>query len=167
VRGGDIPAHEVSYEQSIVAPLVSLLSLAHRRWPDDQLLTAAERALGWLLAFGGRQRHVRLRHIAVRHWDGYWFGLHRQWGDVFPHYWSALTAVALLELPQELQAAEHETTAQAILEANMASYDMHARGSCAFLYPSCVDGVAAHGPDPLDNDQDWALVYALRSGLVP
>jgi hypothetical protein len=33
VRGGDIPAHEVSYEQSIVAPLVSLLSLVHRRWP--------------------------------------------------------------------------------------------------------------------------------------
>jgi hypothetical protein len=22
-------------------------------------------------------------------------------------------------------------------------------------------------PDPLDNDQDWALAYALRSGLVP
>ena len=166
-RGGDIPAHEVSYEQSIVAPLVSLLSLAYRRWADDRLLSATERALGWLLAFGGRQRHVRLRHIAVRHWDGYWFGLQRQWGDVFPHYWSALTAVALLELPEELQTAEHETMAQSILEANLASYDMNARGCCAFLYPSCVDGVAAHGPDPLDNDQDWALVYALRSGRVP
>jgi hypothetical protein len=166
-RGGDIPAHEVSYEQSIVAPLVSLLSLAYRRWADDRLLRATERALGWLLAFGGRQRHVRLRHIAVRHWDGYWFGLHRQWGDVFPHYWSALTAVALLELPEKLRTAEHEAMAQAILEANLASYDTNARGCCAFLYPSCVDGVAAQGPDPLDNDQDWALVYALRSGLVP
>jgi hypothetical protein len=29
--GGDLPAHEASYEQSIVAPLVSPLSLAHRR----------------------------------------------------------------------------------------------------------------------------------------
>jgi hypothetical protein len=37
-RGADIPAHEVSYEQSIVAPLVSLLSLAYRRWADDRLL---------------------------------------------------------------------------------------------------------------------------------
>jgi hypothetical protein len=45
--------------------------------------------------------------------------------------------------------------------------EARARGCCAFLYPSCVDGVPAHGPDPLDNDQDWALVYALRSGLVP
>jgi hypothetical protein len=166
-RGGDLPAHEVSYEQSIVAPLVSLLSLAHRRWPDRRLLDAAGQALGWLLAFAGRQRHVRLRHVAIRHWDGYWFGLRRQWGDTFPHYWSALTAVALLELPDELRPEGHDRMAEAILRANLASYDEHGRGCCAFLYPSCVDGVPAHGPDPLDNDQDWALVHALRSGLVP
>lgn len=166
-RGGDLPSHEVSYEQSIVAPLVSLLSLAHRRWPDPRLLAAAEQALGWLLAFAGTQRHVRLRHVAIRHWDGYWFGLRRQWGDTFPHYWSALTAVALLELPDELRSEGGNRMAEAILRANLATYDGHARGCCAFLYPSCVDGVPAHGPDPLDNDQDWALVYALRSGLVP
>jgi hypothetical protein len=166
-RGGDLPAHEVSYEQSIVAPLVSLLSLAHRRWPDRRLLAAAEQALGWLLAFAGPQRHVRLRHVAIRHWDGYWFGLRRQWGDTFPHYWSALTAVALLELPDELRSEHGHRMAEGILRANLASYDGQARGCCAFLYPSCVDGVPAHGPDPLDNDQDWALVYALRSGLVP
>jgi hypothetical protein len=166
-RGGDLPAHEVNYEQSIVAPLVSLLALAHRRWPDRRLLAAAERALGWLLAFAGPQRHVRLRHVAIRHWDGYWFGLRRQWGDTFPHYWSALTAVALLELPDELRSDRGDRMAAAILRANLALYDEHARGCCAFLYPSCVDGVPAHGPDPLDNDQDWALVYALRSGLVP
>ena len=82
-RGGDLPAHEVSYEQSIVAPLVSLLSLAHRRWPDERLVEATEAALGWLLAFAGPQRHARLRHIAIRHWDGYWFGLRRQWVTPF------------------------------------------------------------------------------------
>jgi hypothetical protein len=166
-RGGDLPAHEVDYEQSIVAPLVSLLALAHRRWPDRRLLAATELALGWLLAFAGPQRHVRLRHVAVRHWDGYWFGLRRQWGDTFPHHWSALTAVALLELPDELLSDRGDRMAAAILRANLALYDEHARGCCAFLYPSWVDGVPAHGPDPLDNDQDWALVYALRSGLVP
>ena len=30
-----------------------------------------------------------------------------------------------------------------------------------------LDGVPADGPNPLGNDQDWALVYALGSGLVP
>jgi len=67
-----------------VAPLVSLLSLAHRRWPDPRLLAAAGQALGWLLVFAGPQRHVRLRHVAVRHWDGYWFGLRRQWATPSP-----------------------------------------------------------------------------------
>ncbi len=166
-RGGNLPAHEVSYEQSIVAPLVSLLSLAHRRWPDERLVEAAQAALAWLLAFAGPQRHARLRHIAIRHWDGYWFGLRRQWGDTFPHYWSTLTAVTLLDLPDPLRSDEHRETARAILQGNLALYDQNAHGCCAFLYPSCVDGVAAHGPDPLDNDQDWALIYALRSGLVP
>jgi hypothetical protein len=132
-----------------------------------RLLAAIERVLGWLLAFAGPQRHVRLRHVAIRHWDGYWFGQRRQWGDTFPHYWSALTAMALLELPDELRSDRRDEMAAAILRANLALYDEHARGCCAFLYPSCVDGVPAHGPDPLDNDQDWALVHALRSGLVP
>ncbi|AZQ39116.1 hypothetical protein EJ357_41500 [Streptomyces cyaneochromogenes] len=36
------------------------------------------------------------RCIAIRHWDGYWFGTDRPWGDVFPHYWGALTATTLL-----------------------------------------------------------------------
>ena len=76
-------------------------------------------------------------------------------------------AQRLLELPDELRSDRGDRMAAAILRANLALYDEHARGCCAFLYPSCVDGVPAHGPDPLDNDQDWALVYALRSGLVP
>ena len=59
-------------------------------------------------------------------------------------------AVALLELPDELRWERGDRMAEAILGANLASYDEQARG-----------------PDPLDNDQDWALVYALRSGLVP
>jgi hypothetical protein len=74
---------------------------------------------GWLLAFAGPQRHVRLRHVAVRHWDGYWFGLRRQWGDIFPHYWPALTAVALLELPDELRSERGDRMAEAILRANL------------------------------------------------
>jgi hypothetical protein len=72
----------------------------------------------------------------------------------FPHYWSALTAVALLDLPDELRSEDCEETAQAILQANLALYDENARGCCAFLYPSCVDGIPAHGADLLDNDQD-------------
>ena len=42
--------------------------------PGPRLDEAIAHRLPWLLAFGGPQPHVRLRDIAIRHWDGYWFG---------------------------------------------------------------------------------------------
>ena len=34
---------------------------------------------------------ITLNEVAIRHCDGYWFGKRRYYGDIFPHYWSALT----------------------------------------------------------------------------
>ena len=153
--GTDLPAHEVNYEQSMVAPLVSLLAQAA---PDTPALP---RAVSWLRAFGGPQPHVRLHNIGIRHWDGYWFGRDRQWGDTFPHYWSVLTAVALLQNPHRTDA--DETVADGIFRANTVDFADDGSASCAFVLPSCVDGRPAHTADPLANDQDWALVLWLRS----
>ena len=98
--GGELPAHEVNYEQSMVAPLLEILCARPRARPATSALDDAIAArLPWLLAFGGPQPHVRLRDIAIRHWDGYWFGREQLWGDTFPHHWSALTANVLLMLP--------------------------------------------------------------------
>ena len=162
-RGTALPAHEVNYEQSMVAPLVSLLSLAHDLRPDNAVLRALEDALRWLRAFGGPQPHVRLRDIGIRHWDGYWFGLDRQWGDTFPHYWSVLTAIALTQLPAALRTPETAATADAIFRANLVDFTPDGRATCAFVLPSCVDGVPAYTADPLANDQDWALTLHLRT----
>ncbi|MFI6900931.1 hypothetical protein ACIBKY_06710 [Nonomuraea sp. NPDC050394] len=148
--GHALPSHEVNYEQSMVAPLVSLLAA------DGGHPEALERALRWLRAFGGPQPHVRLRDIGIRHWDGFWFGRDRLYGDVFPHYWSVLTAVALS------QVGERES-AQAIFRANLVNYTADASATCAFVMPSCVEGLPAHRPDSLANDQDWALTLWLRS----
>ncbi|KQQ96411.1 hypothetical protein ASF72_01780 [Arthrobacter sp. Leaf141] len=163
-RGVQLPPHEVFYEQSIVAPLVCLFSDAYRLTGDHVFLDATRTALPWLLAFGGPQPHTRLYGVAIRHWDGYWFGLRRQWGDVFPHYWSALTAEALLGLPEELLNAGHESLALAILRANMSNYFPDGSATCAFIMPTTVDGVPAHTADPLANDQDWHL--AMWLGMI-
>jgi hypothetical protein len=48
------------------------------------------------------------------------------------------------------------------LKANLVSFFADGSATCAFVYPSCVNGQPAHVADPLANDQDWALVYALR-----
>ena len=162
-RGTALPAHEVSYEQSIVAPLVSLLATAYETAPDERLLTALRPALKWLRAFGGPQPHVRLRDIGIRHWDGFWFGINRQWGDTFPHYWSVLTATALRQLPQALRTEDTDRVADAIFAANLADFGPDGEATCAFVMPSCVDGRPAHRADPLANDQDWALALLLRS----
>ncbi|MGW4801807.1 hypothetical protein ACWEPC_56275, partial [Nonomuraea sp. NPDC004297] len=164
--GGDLPAHEVAYEQSMIAPLVSLLATAHALRPDDRLLAALRTAVAWLRAFGGPQPHVRTGDIGIRHWDGYWFGLDRQWGDTFPHYWSVLTATALRLLPAPLDTAEHRRAADAIFAANLVDFTPDGDATCAFLLPSCVDGRPAHRPDPLANDQDWALALLLRANVA-
>ncbi|MQM26029.1 hypothetical protein GFD30_10670 [Glycomyces sp. NEAU-7082] len=161
--GKGLPAHEVNYEQSIVAPLVDLLIAAHAVTGEQVFHDGIAERLPWLLAFGGPQPHARLHHVAIRHWDGYWFGIERLWGDVFPHYWSTLTAATLLRLPEDLRTTETDRIADAVFRANMANYFPDGSATCAFVMPSSVDGRKAHRSDPLANDQDWHLVMWMRS----
>ncbi|WUJ71490.1 hypothetical protein OG809_41205 [Kribbella soli] len=164
--GDELPPHEVNYEQSMVAPLLELLVSAYQIAPDEIDGAELTRRLPWLTAFAADQPDVRLRHVPIRHWDGYWFGRLRLWGDVFPHYWSALSAVVYAAWPRELVTPEQadwlDRAEDAILRANLVSFTADGSATCAFVYPSCVNGQPAHIADPLANDQDWALVYALR-----
>jgi hypothetical protein len=54
---------------------------------------------------------------------------------------------------------------RAILRANLVNFHPDGSATCAFVYPSAVNNRPAHVADPLANDQDWALVYALRLGI--
>lgn len=164
--GTRLPAHEVNYEQSMVAPLLDLLLAARRLHPDRVPAQELRRRLRWLTAFAADQPDPRLRHMPIRHWDGYWFGRLRLWGDVFPHYWSILNAAVYLAWPDDIVPADElgrlREQARAVLHGNLFAFGADGSASCAFVYPSCVDGRPAHVADPLANDQDWALVYALR-----
>jgi hypothetical protein len=160
--GSHLPRHEVNYEQSIVAPLLNLFIDAYTLTKQDIFISRLEKSLPWLLAFGGPQPHARLHGVSIRHWDGYWFGSNRQWGDVFPHYWSTLTSTVLIRMPKELHTAETDHIAKSILRSNMANYRSDGSATCAFVMPSTVDGRSAHVEDPLANDQDWHLVMWLR-----
>ncbi|KPI11488.1 hypothetical protein OK074_2820 [Actinobacteria bacterium OK074] len=161
--GRQLPAHEVNYEQSIVAPLLDLIVDAYTVTGDAVFREAVAERLSWLLAFGGPQPHVRLHGIAIRHWDGFWFGADRLWGDVFPHYWSTLTAATLQRLPTTLRTPGTDRLAETIWRANLANYREDGSATCAFVMPSTVDDRAAHRADPLANDQDWHLLLWLRA----
>ncbi|CAL9642750.1 hypothetical protein SUDANB145_06376 [Streptomyces sp. enrichment culture] len=160
--GDELPEHEVAYEHAIVAPLLNLLIDAWRITADPALEEEIAARLPWLLAFSGRQPHIRLHGVAIRHWDGFWFGQDRLFGDVFPHYWSVLTASALYRLPPRLRTPHTRHVARSSLLANLANYRPDGSATCAFVMPSTVDGRQAHKADPLANDQDWHLVTWLR-----
>ena len=165
-HGEELPAHEVNYEQSMVAPLVDLLLAAHLTDPEAVPADELTRRLRWLTAFAADQPDVRLRSVPIRHWDGFWFGGLRLWGDVYPHYWSSLSAAVFLAWPSSLASATElaslRRAGEDILAANLTGFFADGSATCAFVYPSCVNGQPAHVADPLANDQDWALVYALR-----
>ena len=97
--GEDLPAHEVNYEQSIAAPLLDLLLAAASERPDAWCRPGAAPSAAVADRLRGRPARRSDAHVPIRHWDGYWFGALRLWGDMFPHYWSVLSAAIYLAWP--------------------------------------------------------------------
>lgn len=160
--GTRYPTSEVNYEQSIVAPPAIFLLELHRATGNPRWLAAARPHVALLELFNGRQPDHHLHDIAIRHWDGYWFGKRQLWGDTFPHYWSTLTAVAFHHLAKATGDGAYAERAAEIIRNNLSLFTHEGRASAAFIYPVSVNGVRAHVADPYANDQDWAFVHALQ-----
>lgn len=156
------PASEVNYEQSIVAPAADILLQVHVLTGEEIYLEAAKRQMEVLELFNGEQPDYHLHEVAVRHWDGYWFGKYRLYGDTFPHYWSALTgnvfALYARITGDEAYAKRAEDSRRAVLPMVFAD----GSASCAYVYPRSVNGVRAGFYDPYANDQDWGLYFYLE-----
>lgn len=160
-NGLDFPKFEVNYEQSIVAPAVQLLCEMYLTTKEPTYLKCAEEMLPALEAFNGNQPHYRLNDIAIRHWDGYWFGKRCTYGDVFPHYWSAITAAAFHYYAKATGKKEYQTRAENIVDQNLANIFENGRATCAFVFPRRINGEKAHYADAYANDQDWGLAFYL------
>ncbi len=155
------PSHEVNYEQSIVAPAVIFLLQLYRETGNEDYMTEARRQMPLLEAFAGLQPSYHLNEIAIRHWDGYWFGKNETWGDVFPHYWSTLSAVAFHYYYLYTGEESYQKRAENIVRNNLCLFFETGKASCAYIYPDHVNGKPGKFYDPFANDQDWALVYYL------
>lgn len=161
-NGLNYPAHEVNYEQSIVAPVVQYLAQMYLLTKNPEYLEHIKIQMPVMEAFNGFQPSVHLNDIAIRHWDGYWFGKSEMYGDVFPHYWSAITASAFhfYSLCTGDESWQHR--AENIVDNNLCLFMPDGKASCAYLYPRRVDGKPAKFYDAYANDQDWALAYYLQ-----
>lgn len=169
IRTGDIfvknglnyPKHEVNYEQSIVAPAIQFLTQLYLATGIQKYLDEVERQIPVLDAFNGSQPSYHLHDIAIRHWDGYWFGKREMFGDTFPHYWSTITGAVYHYYALCIGDTSYQERAEEIVRNNLCLFFEDGRASCAYLYPYRVDGLKAQFYDPYANDQDWALVYYL------
>ncbi len=158
-NGLDYPKFEVNYEQSIVAPAVCTLLKLYIVTKDRKYLDEAERQMPVMEAFNGFQPDFHLNDIAIRHWDGHWFGKRELFGDTFPHYWSCITATAFHLYAEITGKREYQKRAESIVRGNLCLFTGDGRGSCAYLYPQHINGEPAEFYDPYSNDQDWALYF--------
>lgn len=160
-NGLNYPKHEVNFEQSIVAPSIMFLTQLYLETGIRKYLDEAERQLPVLESFGGPQPSYHLNDIAIRHWDGYWFGKREMWGDIFPHYWSTLTAAAYAYYARCTGNVSYQKRAENIVRNNLCLFFEDGKASCAYVYPYKVNGERTGFYDPFANDQDWAWVYYL------
>ena len=166
-NGLNFPKFEVNYEQSIIAPAVQFLCEVYQATGNKRYLTAAQKMLPALEALQWHQPSYRMNEIAIRHWDGYWFGKRQTYGDVYPHYWSAITAAAYHRYAQCIAdsnpkaAADYQQRAEQCVRDNLCLFFEDGKATCAFVMPRRVNGEPAHYADAYANDQDWALMFYL------
>ncbi len=165
--GLHFPKSEVNYEQSIAAPAVSVLLQAYVITGEDGFMQAAEEMMKVLELFADNQPDYHLFENAVRHWDGYWFGKRRRYGDTFPHYWSSLNAGCYYLYGKIRGEKEYFRKAKASLRGCLNLFDLTGEASCAMVYPRSINGQKGHYYDPWANDQDWALYFMWKMrGIV-
>lgn len=162
-NGTAYPAHEVNYEQSIVAPAADLLIQMYLVTKNEKYLDGAKKQLRVLELFNGRQPDHHLYETAIRHWDGYWFGKRKMYGDTFPHYWSALSGNVFGQFAETDGGEGYTKRAEASHRGVLSLITPDGRGSAAYVHPVSVNGQRAGYYDPYANDQDWALYFMLRS----
>lgn len=156
------PVSEVNYEQSIVAPAADILLQVHILTGEQRYLDAAKEQIAVLELFNGIQPDYHLYETAVRHWDGYWFGKYRLYGDTFPHYWSALTGNVFALYARITGSEEYAKRAEDSRRGVLPLIFPDGSASCAYLYPYTVNGIRAGYYNPYANDQDWGLYFYLN-----
>ncbi len=160
-NGLSYPKHEVNYEQTIVAPAVTLLSQGSLLI-DNISLNDIEIHLEPLKRFNGKQPSYHLNEIPIRYWDDFWFGKQRTFGDVFPHYWACLSATAFYDYYDVSGLTEYKELALKCIRNCLCLFNEKGEGSCAYVYPYRLCSVSGEFYDEFANDQDFALYYALK-----
>lgn len=159
------PKHEVNYEQTIVTPAATFLAEAALLTGDGRYRVEAEKHISALVRFNGLQPSFHLNQIPIRYWDDYWFGKRHLFGDVFPHYWSCLTARAFRDYGLASGDQRYFTLAEQCMRNCLCLFGENGEAFCAYLYPFRLGEAPGECYDEWANDQDFALYFALELEL--
>lgn len=161
--GTSYPKHEVQYEQTIVTPAATFISEMAAITGEEIYRTEAKKHITILKRFNGHQPSFHLDEIPIRYWDDYWFGKSRIFGDVFPHYWSCLTARSYLDYYRVSGEEEYLKSAERCLRNCLCLFAKDGSASCAYVFPYRIDDAKGGFYDAWANDQDFALYFYLTA----
>ena len=159
----NIVTHEVMISPDMVSGAFDQLLDFHALTGEKRYLQSAEKWLPVVEAIAGRQPSWHAHDIGLHHWNGYWFGRHCQWGDTLPHDWNGHLATAFRRYAAIAGDSSFARRSEGIANAMLGLFWPDGRATCAWIYTDRVNGEQVKGPDPLMNDQDWALVYYLEN----
>lgn len=158
-NGLSYPKHEVNFEQTIVSPAATFTSQLSSITGEQKYTDSAKAHVSVLERFSGRQPSFHLFEIPIRYWDDYWFGKSAQFGDVFPHYWSCLTARSFAEYHRAVGSDLHKLWAKQCVRNCLCLFGERGEASCAYVYPFKANGNKGEFYDEWANDQDFALYF--------
>ncbi|MCQ2385629.1 MAG: hypothetical protein MJ078_03010 [Clostridia bacterium] len=160
-NGTAYPPHEVSYEQTIVTPALTLILDKYAMSRDSFYLKEAEKHLCLLEKFDGLAPDFRLNRIPIRYWDDFWFGKIKTYGDTFPHYWASLSGYAYYYYGELTDSPYYREIGLQNIKNCLANQTEEGRGTAAYLYAFSSNGHKGKRADPFANDQDFALYFLL------
>jgi len=175
-RSGISESKEVTWVNEIANDMCCYLSQTYILTGNEKYLKEAEINYKRSRAFYAYQPDFHLNCVTVRYWDNYWFGKIHSYGDVFPHYWSALSGWSLYWYDKARGCNEHRKEIENNLTGNICIYKPDGMANNCYLYPYRIDLYTSdpmyknqfmktgttYGKryDPWANDQDWALYLA-------
>lgn len=173
--GANALASECTYVQENPNNRCVYTAQAYYLTGDKKYLDAATFQKNISEAFYGCQPDFHLNAIAVRHWDRFWFGKRKEYGDLFPHYWSALMGW-MYGWYMKASGEDCRHLMEEVLKNNLCVYRTDGFAHNNYLYPykitnyhsdrSRINEMLPEGSfygksyDEWSNDQDWALYIA-------
>lgn len=161
------PKHEVNFEQTIVSPAATFISEFAKLSGEERYVSEAKLHIEVLERFNGNQPSFHLNEIPIRYWNDFWFGDSMLFGDTFPHYWSCLSARSFYHYYNVSKNEKYLTAARECMRNCMCLFSEDGRGSAAYVYPYKLNKTFGEFYDNWANDQDFALYFALETGLLP